>query len=664
MKKRVLFSLLLVIQGIGGMAQQTHDWETYYQELTDEDEMENDSYEETYDLLSQLEAQPTNINTASREDLERLPFLTQQQIEDICAYIYQYGGMQTLSELFMIESLDPIRCRLLACFFYASIEEKKKFPTLKTITQYGKHELTATAKIPFYKRKGDQEGYLGYPYRHSLRYSFHYADYVKASLIGAQDSGEPFFANKNKWGYDHYSFYLQLRKLGRLRSAVAGRYKIRSGMGLILNTDFGYGKTSTLMTLGRNSNLIRPASSRSSANYLQGVAATVDIGKNMELTAFISSRTTDATLTKDGKGIATLLKTGYHRTVKEMEKKNNVTMSVGGGKISFRKGGFQVGATALYTWFDKPLQPNTSQPYRKYQASGQHFWNASIDYNYTSHRLNIAGETATGNSHALATLNTISYKVASNLDIMALQRFYSYQYVALLGQSFNDGGYVQNESGVYIGAQWKPSRSFTVMGYVDIAYFPWMKYQVNSSSHGFDQLLSVIYQHQDVTAGLRYRFKRREKNNTDKTALIGDATHRLRLYYSYQKDHWGMKTQADMAYNDYKEHSFGWMLSQTANYSHRTWLLVATLGYFHTKDYSSRLYTYERGMLYSLSFPAYYGHGIRAALLARATLSHHWMVMGKLSTTHYFDRDKISSGLQTIEGKSQTDLELQVRYRF
>ena len=46
-----------------------------------------------------------------------------------------------------------------------------------------------------------------------------------------------------------------------------------------------------LSTLGRQPVGIHAHASRSSANYLQGVAATVAIAKHLDLTAFLSYRT-------------------------------------------------------------------------------------------------------------------------------------------------------------------------------------------------------------------------------------------------------------------------------------------------------------------------------------------------------------------------------------
>jgi len=645
---------------------QTHSWENIISQLLTDDENESLSLENTFEKLSELEQNPININTATREDLQQIPFLNEQQIEDINAYIYQYHGMRTLGELSLIESLDPMRQQLLSNFIYiGKNNDKNGFPSMKNIMEYGKHDLTGTIKIPFYNRRGDENGYLGYKYRHSIRYTFSYGEYLKIGLTGAQDAGEPFFSGRNNMGYDHYSFYILIRKLGRIKSAVVGRYKLKTGMGLVINNDFGFGKITTLSSLGRNSNIINGYSSRSDANYLQGTATTVSLSKAIDITAFVSYRYLDATLNKGDSTIATILKTGYHRTEAEMKKKNNVSQFAGGGNIQINANGFHAGITATYTSFDKPLEPKISQKYRKYYAAGDKFWNISADYGYKNSRISFKGETATGNCHAIATINKLSFQASRELSLMALQRFYSYKYCSILAESFNEGGYVQNESGIYIGAEWYPKRSLSIMAYTDYAYFPWLKYQASAASHAWDNYFSVSYNIRKITLSARYRIKLREKDNEEKTALINNITQRARISLAYDNETWSAKTILDITNDKYKKRSKGWMVSE--NVSCKLWKKLqaaASISYFNTDDYASRVYTYERGMLYSFSFPSFYGEGIHYSVFLRADLSPTLLLIGKLSTTDYFDRDHISNGLQKIDGSAMTDLELQVRIKF
>lgn len=662
--KALVVSIGLLLGGVLNAWGQDDSWQDVIAELATSDDMESPAWDNTIDLLTELADSPIDINNATREDLERLPFLSDIQIEDIMAYLYQYGSMKSEGELAMIVSLDPLRRKLLTRFiFFGEKNEDRKFPKLSDISKYGKHDILASIKVPFYERKGDKNGYLGYQYKHSIRYTFSYSDYVKIGLTGAQDAGEPFFAGRNSMGYDHYSFYLSLRKMGRIKSLVVGRYKVKMGMGLVINNNIGLGKLTSLSSLGRQSNYIGGYSSRSDANYLQGAAITVSLPANMELTTFASYREIDATLNKDDGSIATILKTGYHRTPTEMEKKNNSSQSLAGGNLSFDKNGFHAGVTALYTHLDRNIDPG-EQLYRRYYAKGQDFWNISADYGFNKGRFSFAGETATGDCNAIATINKLGFRASGSLSLMAVYRLYSYKYYSLFSESFSEGGYVQNESGIYLGAEWHPSSYLSMSAYSDYSHFPWAKYLIDFSSRAWDNLVSASYSRGNITLGLRYRLKMKEKNNDEKNGLTNDITHKARLFVEYKTETWKLKTQADFTSDHYKENSNGWMITQSASWTpNRKLSFSASAGYFNTDDYNSRICFYEKGLLYSFNYPSLYGEGVRYSLWTRLTLSSRIWITAKLATTDYFDRDHISSGLQQIDHSSMTDLELQMRVR-
>lgn len=662
--KALVVSIGLLLGGVLNAWGQDDSWQDVIAELATSDDMESPAWDNTIDLLTELADSPIDINNATREDLERLPFLSDIQIEDIMAYLYQYGSMKSEGELAMIVSLDPLRRKLLTRFiFFGEKNEDRKFPKLSDISKYGKHDILASIKVPFYERKGDKNGYLGYQYKHSIRYTFSYSDYVKIGLTGAQDAGEPFFAGRNSMGYDHYSFYLSLRKMGRIKSLVVGRYKVKMGMGLVINNNIGLGKLTSLSSLGRQSNYIGGYSSRSDANYLQGAAITVSLPANMELTAFASYREIDATLNKDDGSIATILKTGYHRTPTEMEKKNNSSQSLAGGNLSFDKNGFHAGVTALYTHLNRNIDPG-EQLYRRYYAKGQDYWNISVDYGFNKGRFSFAGETATGDCNAIATINKLGFRASGSLSLMAVYRRYSYKYYSLFSESFSEGGYVQNESGIYLGAEWHPSSYLSMSAYSDYSHFPWAKYLIDFSSRAWDNLVSASYSRGNITLGLRYRLKMKEKNNDEKNGLTNDITHKARLFVEYKTETWKLKTQADFTSDHYKENSNGWMITQSASWTpNRKLSFSASAGYFNTDDYNSRICFYEKGLLYSFNYPSLYGEGVRYSLWTRLTLSSRIWITAKLATTDYFDRDHISSGLQQIDHSSMTDLELQMRVR-
>ena len=101
---------------------QTRPWEQYLNEVMTQEDMASSTWEQTYDLLCDLEDHPLDINQVTREQLEELPFLSAQQIEGIVEYLWRYGRMESLSELQMIRSLDYAQRRLLTYFVYVGEE--------------------------------------------------------------------------------------------------------------------------------------------------------------------------------------------------------------------------------------------------------------------------------------------------------------------------------------------------------------------------------------------------------------------------------------------------------------------------------------------------------------------------------------------------------------
>lgn len=647
-------------------------WQQLLSDLSSSEDFEHVAWQDYEEDLEEMAQHPVNLNTATREELERMPFLTASQVEDILFYIYRYGQLKSMSELTLISSIGWYQRQLMSCFFYVADDgSKPDFPSLKNIAQYGKHEVMGMLKVPFYERKGDVSGtggYLGYPYKHGLRYQFRYGNSVKLGFVASQDAGEPFFGGRNTMGYDFYSFYLQVKNLGRWKNITLGRYRLNAGLGLILNNDFGFGKLSALTSLGRSSScIIRGHSSRSSANYLQGAAATYTLLKGLELTGFLSYRQIDATLSADGGGIKTILKTGLHRTVNEIAKQKVASNTLVGGNISYRHQGWHIGGTAFYTSFSLPLTPNKSQLYKRFAPEGNAFWNASISYGYISHRLTLSGETATGDCGSIATLNAASYLCSDHFTLMALHRFYSARYYSLFSNSFSEGSDVQDENGVYLGFTWIPALHWSITAYSDFAYFAWPKYQTRESTQSWDNLLNILFQPSRVlTVGGRFRYK-------DKA---GTTTGRLRLYATISQKRWSAKTSFDYTMsqaestmkNEGDELSKGYMVSEHIGWEWKWKQLKGTLrgclGYFHTSDFASRIYAYEPGLLYQMSFGSYYGEGIRYALVARSEIGSHLLLIAKLGTTDYFDRSHISSGLQEISRSSQSDLEIQVKWKW
>lgn len=73
-------------------------------------------WEDELEELSRRLQEPVNLNAATKRQLEQFPFLTDIQIENLLAYVYIHGQMQTIYELQLVEEMDKRTIDLLLPF--------------------------------------------------------------------------------------------------------------------------------------------------------------------------------------------------------------------------------------------------------------------------------------------------------------------------------------------------------------------------------------------------------------------------------------------------------------------------------------------------------------------------------------------------------------------
>ncbi len=663
--KRHLLLWAGILWGTLLYAQTVDPLETYMEQTGMSEEAEEGGMADLYEQLEELSSQPLDLNNATREELEQLPFLTYQQLNDLLEYRHSVKAIHSWQELSLCGKFTPRTIQWLQAFTYLGAEKQiKPQLTWREIAQYARQEAVGYFKIPCYSRKGDDHAYAGDPYKHWFRYSFRYKQTVQAAFVGSQDAGEPFFSAPNHMGYDFYSFYVLLRNQGWLKAAVVGRFKLRTGMGLVMNNYNSFGKLANLEQLGRSSGILAGYSSRSEAYYLQGAAATFQLTRQLDFTAFASYRSMDATLNKDSLTVATLIRSGYHRTATELKKKNNTDQSVVGGHLSWRRQSLQLGLTALYTTFNRRLRPNTNTLYRRYAPQEREFGNASVNYAYTTGHYALAGEVAVDQQGYWATINKASFHLPNELSLTLVHRYYDYHYQALLSNSFGTNTSVNNEHGVYVGMQWNIWAHTQLIAYTDYAYFPWARYGVSTHSQAWDHYLAYRYQRGASTYDIRYHMRSKELDDKAKTDTKTVTSHRLQASFTTRMGQIESKTLAQVVCYDDVQQKWGWTAGQQMGYKGKGWQVWLSGNYFQTHDYNSRVYVYERNLTYTYSYPYCYGKGVRGVLSTSYTLPGQLTLSARATSTRFFDREVISSGYQQIDGRAQTDVEMQLRYRF
>ena len=512
---------VLQIYPVDKVGAQHYSWEEFVEKISVDEYEDGEDLSPLLEELAALHEHPFNLNTATKEDLEQLPFLDGEEIEEILAYVYRYGPMQSLGELMLIEELDYQTRQFLTLFVYVEnpVEEKENL-RLKTLLKEGRHEVTSRLDVPLYKRDGykipedevllknPNKVYLGNSLYHNIRYIYQYRNRLFWGFTAEKDAGEPFGSYGNK-AYDAYSFHFLLKDCGKLKALALGDYRLGFGEGLVVNSDFSLGK-STLFNMGDTRPSIKKFSSTSETSFFRGIAAAFRFGR-VDMSAFYSYLPTDATFRKDGT-ISSLKTDGLHRTLLELSKKHNVTEQSVGTDVTWNTEYFSLGATVFYQHFSRSFSKGT-ELYRQYYPDGKDFLNAGLHYRWHRDRFSFSGETAFSSVYGgWATLNKAIYRFNHRYSMVVLQRLFTYQYVGLRANSFSEGGAVRNESGFYTGVEASPLNELKLSAYVDYFYFPWVKFGIPHTSEGVEGTFQVDW----VVSGKwelsgRYQLKRKER---------------------------------------------------------------------------------------------------------------------------------------------------------
>ena len=619
-----LFFMLLA----SSLSAQKYDWDDFVEEYTsDVERAEEEDLQLHLQELRELSEHPININTATVDDFLQLPFLSEEQIEQIHAYIYLHGQMQTLAELRLVPLIDDATRRRLSLFVYAEPEKKEED---KRLFSYLRNDFSSRLDIPLYYRLGQQQenGYRGDALYHRIRYTLGNSKHFQAGLRVEKDAGERY--------YDSYGGYVMLRDVGILNKAIVGDYRIGFGEGLVLGGNIWNSKNTPSLKMQGG---IRPMTGMDEVNFLRGAAITLSLNKHISLSAFGSYRKRDATLTNNGE-VQTLLATGYHRTASEWERKRNVGSAVLGGNISWYDKGFHFGATGYWQKFSRELNPG-SQQYRAIYPKGDAFGTAGVNYGYTRYRLSFAGETAYSTAGGgWATINRASWNISRNYILSAVQRFYAYQYYSFYASSLAENSSAQNESGVLLHLQAEPLAGLQLTAYADFFHHPWPRYRMTHGSTGQEFFLQGSYAvSRRHTILARYQLKRKE--NAD----VMEPHHRVKLQWTVeQTGRWRQSAR--------------WMLPKP------NLTLNAQLGYFNTDDYLSRIYLNSPALYSTFSSSSYFGHGVMGVLTCRLKSKNEklWLE-GRYRLLRYFDRDEQGTALQQILSPWKNDLSFQLRVK-
>jgi hypothetical protein len=638
------------------------------QAAASDQENEDDHLQQNLQFLLK---KPLLINTVTETALIELQLLTPRQINALIQYRMLFGVIRNRYELQAIPFWDiaTIRKILPLLSFSEPADESRQ---LKKIITLGQQQLLLRYTNNLEKAKGyepdsiGRKSYAGNAMHVFYRYSYQYKQQFWWGITGDKDAGE-------RWG-DFTGIHIFLRRAGLLKTIALGDYTLNIGQGLVFWQGLAFSKTSETMSVFKQGNLLQPYRSAGEWNFLRGAAIQLQ-QKHWELSVFGSIKKLSANITTNDNGIegfSSLLASGYHRTRSEIADRNRLQQKTYGAVLQYLYGNFRAGISMVRQQFSLPALPE-DKPYNQYAITGSNWYNAGMHHSYTTRSLFFFGEQAIC-KNGYAILEGMVLTLHHKVDFSLVYRNISKGYHALYGNSFTESSAVNNERGWFAGIRLAPWQGWQLNAYADYFQFPWLKYRSDAPGDGFEYFAQLTWiKRKKWSSYLRYRFTEKPENNAGLFVNEPTPVTQANLRWHVERmlnTHLVLSTRVDQVWYKKagsKQSGTGIYLDGKYQLPSPALVLAARLQYFNTGGYASRIYSYERDLLYAFSIPAFYDKGIRyyiqlqgkpARSGARIPIKLQWWL--RWAQTRFAPGHIIGSGQDITGGNKKTTVSAQL----
>ncbi|MBI9054083.1 MAG: helix-hairpin-helix domain-containing protein [Bacteroidales bacterium] len=642
-------------------------------------------YTSLYEDLNYFINNPLNLNTAKKEDLERLQILNDFQIKSLLNYIKKNGEMLSIYELQLVHGFTLKEINQILPFVGVSetiVDDQFRF---RNALKYGNHQVFLRAQRFVEEQEGfssisdsaltesPNSRYLGNEYRLYTKYKFNYKDKIYWGFTAENDPGEEFFTGNNSNGFDFYSGHLQVNDIGIVKTITLGDFQAKFGQGLVLWSDMGLSKSSYVLNIRKKAQGLKKYSSTNENVFMRGAGTTIAI-KNFDVSVFYSNKYIDANIQdstdNDIASVSSFQNSGYHSIPSEIADKDAIKEQITGGNITFNHSLFKLGLTAINYQFGSELLKDTT-PENQFKFQGNENSNLSLDYQFGFWDFSFFGEEAISSSGGTAFLNGMLVNLAPQISLSAMHRHYDKKYQANYANAFAESSGNSNESGFYFGIEIHPIKHWQISAFYDSYKFPWIKTGVDAPSEGVEWFAQIDY-NPNRSIGMYFRLKNEEKQvNTNTESGVDKIStqnnFKLRYHLNYRiNENLSLKNRIETSkFTETSESSYGYVIYQDIFYELSKIPLSLNMRYaiFDTDSYDSRIYAYESDILYAFSIPAYYSKGTRMYFNLKYTVGKFMDIWLRYAQTYYSNKETISSGLTQINGDTKSEIKLQVRIR-
>jgi hypothetical protein len=614
-----------------------------------------------------LEENSIDLNTADAEELCRIPGLPNIVASRIIKRRNR-TPFHSIEEVCLIEGVTEETISHLR--LYATIRESDTRTSMS-----GAYRSRVSQEIE--TKKGFRDGvYVGSPVKMLNRFHCILGSKefpisptfvsIESGILTEKDSGERNIG-------DFVGAFCSITLSPLSTKFIIGNYQVETAEGLVLWRSSAFAKGNDVITPARkNGGGIYPSISSEENSFLQGVAASFQLGQ-VQVQVFYSNKSLNATIDSLGH-ISSIDQSGLFRTENELQKmKSTREILIGYSARAYVMEGLTIGGIAYRTRFANPLILKNAN-----QRSETDFWMHGINLSYTNDKLDIFSEMALDRTNAVSMLGGITYEPLPLVAIIAVARKYDSEFQSVHGNAFGESnGSVQNETGVYLGVRLRTAEWLTMSLYYDQYTHPHATKIFPSSSIG-NEYLTLAECRLKNNIVLTFRFKKKESPVVTDGFDVFDrhvksVSTRIQENYRLTSDVISSKyirlrnriEWITVVFPGKNNSEHGILLSQTIKWKvFRALTVGIRVAFFETDSYESRLYEYEDDLPHTSSLPPLYGRGIRWYFILRYKIFTKVDISAKYSQTIKDGVHSLGSGLDEIDGNTQSLVSTQLDIRF
>ena len=613
-----------------------------------------------YDQLEQMLLNPIDLNTATVDELTRIPEVDITTAKLIVDHRSKYGKFFSVNELNSVQNLDRNLIKKITPFFYIEkaelVSEQEPYEIGKVFSQ---SKLFLRSR--FINRLQTEDGFNrnkfeGTKPRIYNRLIVKYGNNIQAGMLAEKDPGE---SNINEFS----TYHIALNDFGFLYKAVLIDYLLEFGQGLTFWRPYAFSKgADAVYPIKRTDRIIVPFTSSTENNFFRGGAASVKLD-NFIFSGFYSDNFFDANIDSVTGEITSTPEDGLHRTDSENSRRKSANEKMFGGRVDYSPGNIlNIGMVYYHSKISNPFLPSNV-----YDISGNEFNFTAAAYSISFNRFNLAGEFSY-NGISVASVNILQIMINNDFTFITSIRNYPRNFYSLHGYGFGErSGSTSNEVGIYTGFKWR-----TPIGLINFYYdqfkFPYATFFDPNPSDGNEYLVDFLTKPIQKFE-LRLRFKYENKDVTETPDNTKQIVKRLRqairteIIYSISNK---IRLKGRFEYNSYRidltgSDEKGYLIFQDIRYTpSNNFNLYGRIIFFRTDSFNSAIYEYENNLTGVLTNIAMFDEGIRWYLMMRYRPIKIFTLSIKYAETYKPSEKSLGSGDSEIRGNIDNSLSLQL----